>query len=94
MPELKGKVVKMTVYFDTDHAHDLETRRSVTGVLLMLNHTPINWYSKRQSTVETSTYGSELIAARIATELTIAMSYKLRRLGAPIMCEALLLGDS
>ena len=93
MPEPKGKAVK-TVYFDADHAHDLETRMSVTGVLLMLNSTPIQWYSKRQSTVETSMYWSELVAARIATELTIAMRYKLRMLGEPIMDEALLLGDN
>ena len=43
--------------------------------------------------METSTYGSELVAARIATELTIAMKYKLRMLGIPINSETILLGD-
>jgi hypothetical protein len=60
--------VRMTVYVNADDAHDLVTRRLITGILVMLNNTSIRWVSKRQKTVETSTYGSELVAARIATE--------------------------
>ena len=44
--------------------------------------------------MESSTYGSELVAARIATELIIAMRYKLRMLGVPIDGGAMLLGDN
>ena len=84
----------ITGYVDADHAHDLVTRRSVTGVLILLNNTPIKWYSKRQNTVETSTYGSELVAARIATELIMEMRYKLRMLGVPILGSAALYGDN
>ena len=51
---------------------------------MLLNKTPIQWYSKSHNTVETSTYGSELVAMRIATELTMAMCYKIRMLGVPI----------
>jgi hypothetical protein len=39
----KGPRVRMTVYVDADHAHDLVTRRSITGILVMLNNTPIVW---------------------------------------------------
>jgi len=42
------------------------------------------WYSKRQSTVETSTYGSEIIAMRTAVEMVEALRYKLRMFGIPI----------
>jgi hypothetical protein len=94
MPVTKGKSVHITTYFDADHAHDLETRRSVTGVMIFLNKTPVQWYSKRQATVESSTYGSELVAARIATELTMAMRYRLRMLGVPIDGPTDLLGDN
>jgi hypothetical protein len=62
MPMPKGKAAKITTYVDADHAHDQVTRRSVTGILLFINNTPIRWYSKRQNTVETSTYGAELVA--------------------------------
>jgi hypothetical protein len=37
----------------------------------MLNNPPIRWISKCQKTVETSTYGSEFVASRIATELIL-----------------------
>jgi hypothetical protein len=36
-----GSRVRMTVYADADNAHDLVTRRSITGILVMLNNTPI-----------------------------------------------------
>ena len=54
-PEPKGKPVKLTMEVDADHAHYLETRRSVTGFFLYINNTLQKWYSKRQHTVETST---------------------------------------
>jgi hypothetical protein len=71
----------MTVYVDADHAHDLVTRRFITGILVMLNNTPIRCISMRQKTVETSTYGSELVALTISTELILEIRYMLRSLG-------------
>ena len=90
----KGKPVRLTVYVDADHAHDQVTRRSVTGIVAFINNTPVRWISKRQKTVETSTYGSELVAARIATELIMELRYNLRMMGVPIEGPALLLGDN
>jgi hypothetical protein len=84
MPEPKGQKVTITVYVDTDHACDQLTRRSVTGVLLLINNTPLQWVSKRQPTVETSTYGSELVATRVAVDMIVEVRYKLRMLGIPI----------
>jgi hypothetical protein len=81
LPPEKGTRVRMTVYVDADHAHDLFTRRSITGILVILNNKPIRWISKRQKTVETSTYVSELVASRIATELILEARYMLRSLG-------------
>jgi hypothetical protein len=46
LPPEKGPRVRMTVYVDADHAHDLVTRRSIAGVLVMINNTPIRWISK------------------------------------------------
>jgi hypothetical protein len=62
-PEPLGKFVTLMHYFDVNLYHDVLTRRSVTGILHLLNKTPIEWYSKKQATVETATYGSEFIAA-------------------------------
>ena len=44
--------------------------------------------------METSTYGSELVAERIAIEVILELRYQLRMLGVPIDGSALLLGDS
>jgi hypothetical protein len=63
----KGPGVRTTVYVYVDCTHDLVTRRSITGILVMLNNTPIRLISKRQKIVDTSTYGSELVASGIST---------------------------
>jgi hypothetical protein len=84
----------MTVYVDADHAHGLVTRRSITGILVMLNNTSIRWVSKRQKTMETSTYGSELVASRVAIELILEVRYMLRSLGVALDRSALMLGDN
>ena len=60
------------------------TRTSQTGILIFLNKAPIVWYSKRQNTVETSTFGSEFIAMRSAVEHIEALRYKLHMFGIPI----------
>jgi hypothetical protein len=49
-----------------------------------MNRAPILWFSKRQNTVETSTFGSEFVALRIATELIQGLRYKLRMMGVPL----------
>ena len=84
MPKPLGKPVKITVFCDASHADCLVTRRSTTGILIFVNGTPIRWYSKRQNTVESSTYGSEFVAMRIATEMLIALRTSLRMLGVPL----------
>jgi len=94
IPTALGKMGMITVYVDADHARDKVTRRSVTGILLLLNNTPLTWISKRQKTVETSTYGSELVAARIATDLIIEWRYKLRMLGVPVEESSFMVGDN
>jgi hypothetical protein len=94
MPTPYGRKARITVYVDADHAHDVVTRRSVTAILLFINNTPVRWYSKKQRTVETSTYGAELVAARIAMDMIIEMRFILRMLGVPIDGPALLLGDN
>ena len=94
IPTPLGNKLRITVYKDADHAHDLVTRRSVTGVLLFLNNTPVKWISQRQKTVETSTYGSELVAARIATELILEYRNNLRMMGVEPDGPGLMLGDN
>jgi hypothetical protein len=88
------KLLKLTAIVDASHASDLVTRRSVTGYILFIGITPIKWYSKRQNTVETSTYGSELVAMRIALEALLDMRYTLRMLGIGFEERSTILSDN
>jgi hypothetical protein len=84
MPEARGKPVQMICFVDADYAGDQVTRRSRTGVLLYLNRSPILWYSKKQGSVETSTFGSEFMALKTAVDMVMGRRYKLRMTGIPI----------
>jgi hypothetical protein len=83
-PELRGNSVTMSAFVDADHAGCRVTRRSHSGILIFLNRAPILWYSKRQNTVESSTFGSEYIAMKIGCDLIEGLRYKLRMLGIPV----------
>ena len=83
-PEALGHSVTTTCYVDADHAGCRVTRRSHTGILIYVNCAPVIWFSKRQNTVEASTFSSEFIALKIAIELIESLRYKLRMFGIPI----------
>ena len=83
-PEPLGNPVEMTSYIDSDHAGDKVTRRSRTGVFIFLNRSLIVWHSKKQSSIETSSFGSEFSAMKTGTELIEGLRYKLRMMGVPI----------
>jgi len=83
-PEPLGEFVTLTHYVNANLMHDMTTGKSVTGILHLLNKTPIDWYSKKQPTVETATYGSEFVAARTCVEQIVDLRYTLHYLGVPI----------
>ena len=60
MPKPRGKGMDMRVYLDSDHSGDTVARRSRTGFVIFLNGAPIYWNSKKQTSCETSSFGSEL----------------------------------
>ena len=84
MPEPLGKAVVTTTTMDANLNNCLATGKSLTGCLHFVNKTPVDWYSKKQVTVETATYGSEFVAAKTATEQIMDIKQTLRYLGAPI----------
>ena len=83
-PKPLGKRVRFTHYVDANLMHDVLSGKSVTGILHIVNQTPIDWYSKKQATVETATYGSEFVAARTCVEHAIDLRNTFRYLGVPI----------
>jgi hypothetical protein len=84
VPDPLGKPVTLVTYVDANLYHDILTGRSVTGILHFCNQTLIDWYSKRQACVQTATFGSEFVAARIAVDQIIDLRNTLRYLGVPV----------
>ena len=84
MPEPLGNPVNIHAFVDANHAGNVVTRRSHTGILIFVQNSPILWVSRRQNTVETSTFGSEFVALRHAKDVIVALRYKLRMFGVPL----------
>ena len=84
----------LTVFVDSDHAHDKITRRSITGMIVILGRTPILGRSKRQGSIETSTYRAEFNAMRTTVEEVIAIRYMLRALGVKVTQPTAVIGDN
>ena len=94
MPKPLGKAVVTTTTLDANLNHCLAAGKSLTGCLHFGNITPVDWYSKKQATVETATYGSEYVAAKAATEQIMDIKQTLRHLGALIGSKSFLFGDN
>ena len=94
MPTPRGKPVRTTSFVDANLLHCKVTGRSATGILHLINQTPCDWFSKRQNTVETATYGSEFVAARQCTEQIMDLRYTLMYFGVPLDGPAWMFGDN
>ena len=85
MPEPRGLGFIMHAKVDADHASDTITNHSRTGCLVYLNCALIYWWSKKQNSVESSSFGSEFIAMKQCCEYVRGLRYKLRMMG--ISCD-------
>jgi hypothetical protein len=94
MPTPLGLPVEISCFVDANHAGNVVTRRSHTGLIIFVQNAPIIWYSKKQNTVESSTFGSELVALRVARDLISALRIKLRLFGVPLKGPANVLCDN
>lgn len=83
-PTPRGKAVQLNMFCDAAHANDHVTWCYTTSIVIFLQVTPILWYSKRQSTIKSSTFGSEFVALKIAAELLEGLRYRLRMMGIPL----------
>ena len=94
IPKPLGKMIMTTTFLDTNLLHIIVTGKSVTAVLHFVKTTPTDWFSKRQATVETATYGSDFVAAKTATEQIMDLRNTLRYLGVLIMTNAHMFRDN
>lgn len=94
MPQPRGVGFVRRAKVDADHAADSVTRRSRTGFMVWLNCALIYWTSKKQTSVESSSFGSEFIAMKQCCEYLRGLSYKLRMMGIPVEGPAYIYGDN
>jgi len=59
----KSQTVSLEVYTDADWANCVDTRKSVSGIVILLWGCPVVWSSKQQTIVATSTCLAEIVAA-------------------------------
>jgi hypothetical protein len=80
-PVPRGNEVDLRLFVDSDHAGEQFTRRSRTGFVIYLNMAPLVWFSKSQSTVESSVFGAEFVAMNNGIETCRGLRYKFRMMG-------------
>ena len=81
--------MKTTTYVDVNLHHDQVTGRAVTACLHIVNATPSHWHTQRQATVESATFSSDFVTARIATDQIIDLRYTLMYLEVPVRSKKL-----
>ncbi|MBW0533508.1 hypothetical protein O181_073223 [Austropuccinia psidii MF-1] len=89
---LAGSYFSLCSYSDADYANCIKTQRSVSGYLTMISNSCINWKSRKQNTVSTSSCEAEykaqyegakdlLWSARLLEELGISVAKPLQLFG-------------
>ena len=81
MPEPRGMGFTIVAKVDADHASNTVTRRSRTGILVYLNCLLVNWWSKKQASIESSSFGVEFIVMKQCCEYLRGLRYKLCMMG-------------
>ena len=79
---------------DSNHGHDLVTGKSITGLIMFVGRTLILWYSKRQGSVQTSTFSEEFIALKKGVEEAITIQYYLKSMGVKVTELAVIYRDN
>lgn len=79
-----GTSTRLDTYCDADYAGDIDSRRSTTGYVFILNGGAISWSSRLQQTVAASTTEAEYMAAASAIKEALWMRRLLSELGQDI----------
>lgn len=72
---------ELVAYSDADWANCADTRRSVSGVVLLLNGGPVTWFSRKQGVVATSTTDAEYVAVHDAGKEIVWIRRLLKEIG-------------
>ena len=84
----------MRTFVDSYHAGDTITQRYRTGFLIFLNSSLTYWFSKKQTSIETSSFSAECIAIKLCCEYIRGLRYKLSMMGIAVDMPSFLFGDN
>jgi len=73
MPKPRGHLVIISAFVDANHAGNIVTWRSHTGIFIFVQNALIIWFSKKQNTVEAAMFGNGFIALQICKEMIVAL---------------------
>ena len=93
-PQPLGNYVTLSHYIDANLYHNMLTGQSITGILHFLNKMPIDWFTKKQATVEMATYGSKFVAACTCIDQVADLQLTLWYLGVPVHEMSYMFGDN
>jgi hypothetical protein len=66
----------------------------MTGFVIYLKMAPLVWFSKHRTTVESSVFGTDIIAMKNGIETCCGLRYKLRMMGVTLGGPTYVYGDS
>jgi hypothetical protein len=69
--EKSTKTTRLVGYSDSDHAGDVDNRKSTSGNLFYLGKCPVSWQSLKQRVVALSSCEAEYVAATAAATQTV-----------------------
>ena len=69
------------MFLDSDHAGDKLSCTSKSGFLIYVQHSIVQWFSKKQSTVERLVFGTEFVTMKQGIYALQGLRYKLRMMG-------------
>ena len=82
------------MFVDSDHAGDKVSCRSRSGFLMYVNTALVQWFSKKQSTVETLVFGAKFVSMKHGITALRSLRYKLRMMDIPISSPPYIYGDN
>ena len=74
----------MTQFVDSNHAGDTMNHRSHMGILIYLSRALIIWYIKKQNTVESNKFISEILSMQTRMDPNKDLRYTIRMMGISI----------
>lgn len=93
-PQARGQGFITSAKVDASHGCDTVTRRSRSGFFVWVNSALVCWFSKKQTSVESSSFGSEFCAMKLCCEYLRGLRYKLRMMGIPVNGPTYIHGDN